>query len=177
LNRQGIYKLALLSLLTAAASILFVFESLVPLPLPWMRLGLANAVTLIAMVWWGAKEATLLVIARVLIGAFLLGRFLDPGFFLALGGGIASAWVMAFFIRFFSRIWGYVGISIWGALAKNIAQLGLISLFYMRSAAVFNLAGIFILLSLAAGLLTGLAALFFLRRFPRAGILQSHGIP
>lgn len=170
MNRQGIHKLVQLALLTAAAAVLFVFESLVPLPLPWMRLGLANAVTLIVIAWWGAKEATVLVIARVFIGAFLLGRFLDPGFFLALGGGLASAWAMAFFARYFSRIWGCVGISIWGALAKNAAQLGLISVFYMRSAAVFNLAGIFIFFSLAAGLLTGLAALFFLRRFPGSGI-------
>ncbi|MBN1894994.1 Gx transporter family protein [bacterium] len=177
MNRQAIHKLALLSLLTAAAGVLFVFESLVPLPLPWMRLGLANAVTLIVIVWWGVKEATLLVIARAFIGGLLLGRFLDPGFFLALGGGVASAWMMAFVVRFFSRIWGCVGISIWGALAKNAAQLSLVSLLYMRSTAVFNMAGIFIILSLAAGLLTGLAALFFLRRFPGSGIPFFPGRP
>ena len=46
-----------LALFTALAVAVHVAENLLPLPTPWFRLGLANILTLTALVWLGPAAA------------------------------------------------------------------------------------------------------------------------
>ena len=64
-------KLAFMALLTAMALTIFVLEAQIPapVPIPGVKLGLANIITLTAMVLMGRKEAGIILAMRILMGA------------------------------------------------------------------------------------------------------------
>jgi len=66
--------------LAAAAIALTVAEAAIPLPLPGIKPGLANIVTLIVLWRYGWRDAAWVSLLRVLAGSLLLGQFLAPAF-------------------------------------------------------------------------------------------------
>jgi heptaprenyl diphosphate synthase len=62
-----------------------------------------------------------------------------------------------------SALFSPLGISLWGALTHNTAQLLIASFFLIRSRAVLNLFPIFLLLSVATGIVTGAVSLAVLK--------------
>jgi len=151
-------KMVQLALLVAIASILFTLESLVQSPLPWMRLGLANIITLLALRWWGMKEAMAIVILRVLLGSFLVGKFFHPVFLLSLSGGVMAALTMGTVMKMQRDVFSLIGISIIGSFFKNSTQLVLAYLIYIRHSHLFSLLPLFILSSLVGGAVIGILA-------------------
>jgi heptaprenyl diphosphate synthase len=162
--RTPLQKITVMALLVAAASVLFSVETFLQPPVPWLRLGLANAVTLLALVWWGFQEAMVITVLRVLVGSLLVGRFLDPGFMISLFSGIVSTAVMALAMPWEGRIFSLVGISILGAISHNLAQIGFVLLVYIRQRQILELLPVLLLTGLAAGLLTGYSVYFLNRR-------------
>lgn len=63
-------KITQLALLTAIALIIFVIEMRIPnlVPIPGVKLGLANIVTVYAVYHFTAKETMMIVLVRVLLG-------------------------------------------------------------------------------------------------------------
>ena len=159
-----IRKIALMGLMAAAASVLFTIESLIPTPLPWIRLGLANLVTLLALKWWSVRDAAIVFLVRLMLGGLLLGRLFDPLFFFSLSGGITALVTMAFFMRWEGRIFSLVGISIAGAVMHNAVQLIVAYLGYVRHVQVFRLMPVLIINGSIAGGLIGVLALLVDRR-------------
>ena len=156
--RARIRRLVDLSLLTAASLVLFVFESVIPAPLPWVRLGLANVVTVSVLFLYGVRAAFLVTILRVLLGSLLVGTFLAPAFFLSLAGGLAAATLMAIARRVASPPLGIVGISTLGAVAHNAGQLAVLSLLFLRGADALRLLPYLTLSATLLGVFTGIAA-------------------
>lgn len=148
-------RLARLGLLIALAGALQAFEGLLPLPVPWFRLGLANALVLAALDRWGWREGLWVALGKVLVGGLLSGRLLSPAFILSLGGTLAATGVMALAARL---PLGFVGVSALGAQAHAWAQLALARWLLLRTPAVWGLAPLFGALALAAGVLTGAGA-------------------
>ncbi|MBI3592219.1 MAG: Gx transporter family protein [Nitrospirae bacterium] len=143
------YRIALLS---SYALALHGFEMLIPSPVPWLRLGLSNIVTLITLYLYGMKPALMVTMIRVLLGSLLLGTFLGPAFFLSLSGGLAGTLSMGIVSAAFPRLFSLLGLSLIGALSHNIAQLFFAYLlFVQRIEAVLVVAPVLI----AAGTLTG----------------------
>ena len=68
-------KLTELAMLTAVALILFVVELQIPnpFPIPGVKLGLANIITVYAVYHYRVREVFLLVVARILLGSFFGG--------------------------------------------------------------------------------------------------------
>lgn len=148
-------KMVYIAVMTALASVLFIIENLVSLPLPWLRLGLANVMTLLALKWWGLKEGLLITILRVLLGGLLSGRFFQPLFWMALAGGTGAAlgmWLLFHFRRWFSL----VGISIFGALVKNIVQLICAYLLLGMQKGIMAMLPLLLLSALVSGAIIGL---------------------
>ena len=116
-------RLIQLSLLIAFGSILFIFESYFPRPLPWLKPGLANIVSLLALYWFGFFEAFLITCVRILIGNFFSGTFLGPAFFLSLVGGIISIIAMALIKYYAGKIFSMIGVSVIGAVFHTLSQL------------------------------------------------------
>mgnify|MGYP000881559269 CR=1 FL=1 len=123
-------KVAQLGVLLAIAVALYIFESQLPaLPIPGAKLGLANLVSLLAVLTWGWREATMLVVARQLLGALATGTFLSTPFFFGLAGGMASVITMTATARLGGYRLSPTGVSIVGAATHNVAQLMVARLF------------------------------------------------
>ncbi|MDZ7318759.1 MAG: Gx transporter family protein [candidate division KSB1 bacterium] len=160
----GNSRLARLSLLVALGLILFMFESFIPRPLPWLKPGLAHVATLLAMYLLGNRSAIMVVVLRVFIGSLLLGTLLNPAFILALGGSLSATLVMGLVRHYLSRVFSIFGISIIGALVHNLTQLFLVQMILVRRTEIYYLAPFMMLTSLVTGFIVALVAWLLLSR-------------
>ena len=116
-------KLALAAVLTALALGLSTLENLFPVsllvPLPGIKLGLANIVTVFALYRLGAPFALAILVARCLLGAMFAGNV--SALLFSLMGGVLAMLVMIL-LRRAKRLSVY-GVSIAGAAAHNIGQI------------------------------------------------------
>ena len=76
--------------LAAAAIGLALIDAAIPMPLPGVKPGLSNIVTLIVLARYGWGTAAWVCGLRVVAGSILLGQLLAPGFFMSLTGAIFS---------------------------------------------------------------------------------------
>src|SRR5512147_1771230 len=98
--------------MAAVALGLTVLENAIPSPLPGVKPGLANIVTLIVLARFGWRAAAWVSLLRVIAGSLLFGNFLAPGFFLSLSGAVCSLTVLALSVRLPQRWFGPVTDSI-----------------------------------------------------------------
>ena len=148
-----------IAILAAYALALHGFESLLPTPIPWLKLGLTNIITLVALILYGFRTALLVTLIRVVLASILIGTFLGPAFILSAGGGIASVIAMGLSMKLFKNLFGTVGISLLGALFHNIAQLSLAYfLFIQRIEAVLIIAPLIVLIGSVTGLVNGIVS-------------------
>ncbi len=165
---QDKYRIAVLS---AYALALHGFESLLPTPIPWLRLGLANIITLVALVLYGFRTAMAVTLIRVILASIFLGTFLGPSFMLSFAGGVASTAAMGLAFAVFGGLFGPVGLSLIGALFHNIAQLTLAYfLFIQRIEAVLFIAPVIILIGTLTGVANGAVSGLLIKK-----ILQKDG--
>ncbi len=142
----------------AAAIALSVIEAAIPSPLPGVKPGLANIVTLIVLARHGWRDAVWVTLLRVLAGSLVLGQFLAPGFFLSLSGSLASLSVLGAAMHLPSRWFGPVSQSILAAFAHFAGQLVIARLWLVPHDGLFYLVPIFAVAALVFGLANGLAA-------------------
>lgn len=135
---NNVYKIALL---VSLACVLQIAESLIPHPVPGLRLGLANIITLAALVNLGFGYALEITVLRTVLSSFIMGTFMSPGFILSFAAGVMSTLTMGFLYWLAyagkHRLFSIVGISVAGALAHNIVQLGLAYFILVRHAGIF----------------------------------------
>lgn len=140
------------ALMIALALVLSYTERLIPLqmliPLPGVKLGLANIVTMIALYLLGGKNALVILVLRCILGNMFGGGFTSLLF--SLTGGLLALGAMALAKK--CRALSIYGVSVLGAAAHNIGQI-LSSMMLMHS--VYIAAYLPYLLGVA--LMTGLA--------------------
>ena len=148
-----------IAILSAYALALHGFESLLPTPIPWLKLGLSNIITLVALVLYGFRTALVVTLIRVVLASIFIGTFLGPAFILSTGGGIASVIAMGLTIKLFKNLFGTVGISLIGALFHNLAQLSLAYyLFIQRIEAVLIISPFILLIGSLTGIVNGVVS-------------------
>ena len=157
-----------IALLVAVGLAIFLLETAIPKPLPWLRFGLANTATLLALYLFGAREAVLVALLRSVIGSFLFGGVFNPAFLFSFFGGLISAGLMALIYIFFKDVFSIIGVSIWGALAHNTVQLVLALVLFVHRIELLYLFPVFLLTAVATGFLTGLLGSFLLRPLSHA---------
>jgi heptaprenyl diphosphate synthase len=137
-NSDNIYKVALL---VSLACVLQIAESLIPHPIPGLRLGLANIITLVALINLGFGYALEVTVLRTVLSSFMMGTFMSPGFILSFAAGVMSTLTMGFLYwlahTWKQRLFSIVGISVAGALVHNIVQLCLAYFILVRHAGIF----------------------------------------
>ena len=158
-------RVSFLGVLVALALALHLLESQIPSPLPWVRPGFANLMTLIALLTSGWRAGLLVMLLRVVIGALLLGGFLSPAFALSLAGGLASTLVMALMARGAWRLWSPLAISAAGAFAHGGAQVLALSALLLRAGDLPWLLPWVLGPSLVSGVATGVLANLVLLRW------------
>ena len=116
-------KLCILALFAAIALSIWAAEALIPplVPLPGIRLGLANIVILLTLYLFGRREAALVLAVRLILGAALAGTVMS--FLYSLAGGLLALGVMALLRPRVdeTRIWM---LSAYAAVAHGLGQLG-----------------------------------------------------
>ncbi|MBF0317603.1 MAG: Gx transporter family protein, partial [Nitrospirae bacterium] len=120
MQQRDKYRIALLA---AYAIALHGFERLIPTPVPWMRFGLANIITLLAMLMYGFRAALTVTLIRVTVGSFVIGTFLGPAFILSLSGGGLSVLSMGLVHRVVPGAFSPLGLSLTGAFFHNLGQI------------------------------------------------------
>ena len=144
--------------LTAAAIALALVDAAIPLPLPGVKPGLSNIVTLIVLARYGWSTAAWVTGLRVIAGGLLLGQFLSPGFFMSLAGALCSLFVLAWAVRLPERWFGPISWSILAAFAHIGGQLLLARLWLIPHNGLFYLVPVFSSAALAFGIINGLVA-------------------
>lgn len=143
--------------LASAAVGLALAEAALPLPVPGVKPGLANIVTLLVLYRHGWRTAAWVVALRIVAGALLLGTFLTPTFAMSLVGGLASLALLSVGARLPRRVFGPVGLSVLAALAHMTAQLVLVDLWLMPGSSLAGLLPFFLSVAWLTGVVNGLA--------------------
>ena len=155
-------QLALCAILTALALGLSVMENLFPItaaiPLPGVKLGLANIVTLFALYELGAAPALTILVARCLLGSLFAGN--ASALLFSLMGGVLAMLVMIALKRW--QKLSVFGVSIGGAAAHNIGQIGA-AVITLGDTAVLGYLPILLGVSLITGTLTGFITALLVR--------------
>ena len=149
--------------LAAAAIGLSLIDAAIPMPLPGIKPGLANIVTLIVLARYGWAAAAWVSGLRVIAGGLLLGQLFSPGFFLSLAGALSSLGILALAVRLPVRFFGPVSWSLLAAFAHLAGQLLLARLWLIPHDGLFYLLPFFAVAALVSGLVNGLIAARMLR--------------
>lgn len=162
-------QLTLCAILVSLALVLSYIERFIPLqmvvPLPGVKLGLANIVTLIALYLMGGRQAYVILALRCILGSVFGGGI--TGLLFSLTGGTLSMLTMSAAGRIpFLSIYG---ISILGAAAHSIGQI-LAAMTLMQTLHIGAYLPYLLLVSLATGFATGGAGAGVLRVLSRADL-------
>lgn len=151
-----------LALFIALAVALHTFEALLPNPLPWFRIGLANILALTALFLYGIRALWIVSMARILVGSLLLGNLFSPGFLLSISGGVLASALMTLGFWLCRPQIGPVGVSVLGALGHAGGQLLIAWLLLVRHPSIWLMLPFFLLFSLISGIVNGLVADYLL---------------
>ncbi len=156
-------KIPYLAVLTALSITLFVIESIIPRPLPFLKFGLANIVILILIYFKDYQSTVIIAFSKTLFGGFLTGTIFSPATILSLSGTFLSLIVMIIFSK--SKInFSIIGISIIGAITHNFGQLIAVRFIIIRSNNIFYLTPIMLFIGLVTGILIGYFVAEFITR-------------
>ena len=162
-------RMAFLALLSAIALTIFMVEAQIPalVPIPGVKLGLANIVTVFALYALGPGQALLILIGRCLLGAVFAGN-MNALIFSLLGG--VSAMLMMILLSRRRRLSVY-GVSVGGAAAHNCGQVAAAVLTLGNTAPLYYLP-VLLGVSLFTGALTGLVTACLFRALAHANLMR-----
>ena len=155
-------RLAALGLLTGVALILFVIEAQIPplVPVPGVKIGLANIVTVFAVFMLGAKEGAMVLFARVFLGAVFAGNF--SSILYSAAGGLLAILAVIGLKRILreNQIWvaGCLG-----AIAHGIGQM-LVAVPVSGTPAILVYLPVLVVSGIITGTFTGLCAQVLVNR-------------
>ena len=155
-------KLTLMALLTAIALTIFMIEAQIPalVPIPGIKLGLANIITVFAVFALGSKEAASILFVRVFLGAVFAGNF--STIFYSGAGGLCAILVTIGTRKILTNNQLWVAGAL-GAVGHSVGQMAMaITLTATPGLAVYL--PVMIFCSVVTGLFTGLCAQFVLNR-------------
>lgn len=162
-------RLCLMALLTAIALTIFMVEAQLPAlaPIPGMKLGLANIVTVWALFTLGPGDAWMILLARVFLGSIFSGQMMTLAY--SLSGGVLCFAVTSGLRRIVTTKQIWVS-SVFGAMAHNVGQL-LAASVVMKTAVVWYYFPWLMVSGVITGAFTGLAAQFLYGHLSRLRIL------
>ena len=155
---MNIKKLTNLALFTALAMIIFAVESAIPpvIPIPGIKLGLANIITLVLLRSCSAADTLLVLLMRIFLSAFLFGQAMSLLYSLA--GGLLCFAAMFLINRLLKGHYIYLT-GILGGIFHNLGQLA-VAWLITRTPGVLAYLPFLMLSGILTGLFTGLCAHF-----------------
>ena len=159
-KRRGTRELALCGMLAAMALVFSYIESLLPIPYPFpgMRLGFANIAIISALYLYGARDAFIINIIRIILSGLLFGNF--NTFVLGFAGGMVSTAVMSLLKK--SNKINIVAVSAVGGVCHNITQV-IVAMILLSTPTLVFMTPIFIVLGVITGVVCGAVARLFVK--------------
>ena len=154
-NRISTKKIALCGVLTALAMIFSYIESVIPIPIPvpGIKLGVANIAVITILYELGVKEAIVINLLRIALTALLFGNV--NSFLFSISGAVLSLTIMIIMKRldFFSCI----GVSVCGGVMHNVGQI-IAAVFIMGSEAIVLYLPVLIVSGVFTGVVIGVVS-------------------
>lgn len=150
--------MTILAMYTTIALTIFIVESLLPAltPIPGIKLGLANIITLWLLIYASPKDAFLVLLMRIFIASIMAGQMMS--FAYSLCGGVFCFLAMAVIFRLLGRKY-IVFVSVIGALFHNLGQI-VIAMAVLQSLSILTYLPVLTISGIVAGTFTGLCARF-----------------
>ncbi len=155
--------------LTAIALTIFIVEAQIPAlaPIPGIKLGLANIVTVYAMFAMGPRSTLMILLARIILGSLFTGGIT---ILYSLAGGMLGYLVMLILHRIVTMKQMWV-CSVISGMAHNIGQITVAILITSTVGLVIYLP-VLLVSGILTGLFTGLCAQFLVNRLNKLNIIK-----
>lgn len=152
---------------TSIALILSYFERIIPsiIPIPGVKLGIANIIILICLYLLSNKDAFIVMLLKVILVSLLFTGI--TGFIYGAFGSLFSYISMLIFKK--TNLFSIIGISIIGAVMFNVGQI-LASMIFIRNIYIFYYLPILIFFGLISGFLTGIISHYIINRLKMANL-------
>lgn len=149
-------------MLTAAALVIFVIEAQIPpvAPIPGIKLGLANVVTLFTIIVLGRREAFAVTALRIILGSVFTGSMMS--FVYSAAGGALCFAAMAVLTLFMKENMTWL-VSVIGAICHNIGQLAA-AVIVTGTVQILWYLPVLTISAVITGVFTGIAAQYLLKR-------------
>lgn len=147
-------KLTALAFFTTVALVLSLIDSMLPppLPVPGVKLGLANIAVLYVLLQYRIRDAFCVLAAKIVLTSFFAGQFFT--FFYSCSGGLLSLLIMIVFLKIFGkRLIPLTSIA--GAVFHNLGQFAA-ALFVSKTTGLIAYLPVLLLSGIVTGLLVGL---------------------
>ncbi len=150
-------KITLNGLLISVALVLSFLERFIPLsllvPLPGIKLGFANIVTMFALFYLGVPSAITITVLRCVMASLLFGGM--SSLLYSLSGAFLALVVMIILKLGYGRFFSLIGISMGGAAAHNTGQIIMAGIM-LKNTAVFAYLPVLLFAGLVTGLITAI---------------------
>lgn len=154
-----VQKLVFLSLLTALALVVYIIEMQIPplVPIPGVKLGISNLVSLAVLLVYGPKEALTVLILRIVLGSIVTGQV--SALLFSLAGGLLSNIGMILLYKFFKDSISIWVISIAGSILHAVGQVT-VAVLITQTPGVYFYLPILLITSIVTGYFVGLGATY-----------------
>lgn len=149
----------------ALAIVIHVAEAALPTPLPGVKPGLANVITILVLMRYGWGTAAWVSLLRVIAGSLFLGTFMSPTFLMSLCGAVSSIIVLRLAMTVPGL--GPVGLSVVAALAHMGGQFAVAYALFLPHPAMFRLLPVLMTAALIFGTVSGIIAAAVYQRLPQ----------
>lgn len=143
---------------TALAITIHIAESALPSPIPGVKPGLANVVTISVLIQFGWQIAAWVNLLRVIAGSLIIGTFLTPTFILSLSGALTSTCLLILLSYLPGRGCSAIGYSVASALIHIITQFWVAYWLFIQHESFVWLLPLLMTAALGFGLVTGIIA-------------------
>lgn len=167
-----IKKIVYLSLLAAQAIVLSIIETQLPVPIgvPGIKLGLANIITMVTLVFFSYSDTLIIILIRCVISSLFMG---GPVLFMfSICGGILSATVMFLMLKYMRKLFSFIGMSIAGSIAHNIGQI-LVACFIMSDLSVAAYLPVLLVSGILMGCFVGICSTFMVRALKKLNLIEN----
>jgi len=164
-------RMVFLSFLVSIALVIYIVEAQIPIlfPVPGIKLGLANVISLAALILLGWKDALLIMLLRTLLGSMFGGSM--SAFMFSLAGGLLSNLIMIILYKYFKDTMSLWTISICGAIFHNIGQL-LVASFVVQDLRIYVYLPVLLISAVITGYSIGLSVKFLTAHLDKIPILK-----
>lgn len=158
-------RITAIAMLATIALIIYVLEAQLPplVAIPGIKPGLANIITLVAILLLNKRDALLILILRIILGSIFAGQMMS--FFYSLVGGLFCFAVMSLLSGWLGERQNWV-LSVFGAIAHNMGQL-LVAVVILGTLQIVWYAPILLIGAIIVGTFTGLCAQYLIPHLRR----------